>query len=120
MKTSLLRMLGMVFLFALLLGALIATAGWFFGWRTTTPFSNAFFVVGAILITIGVLSVAGGFSMRSDFKVLYSQSAGSMDINERNQRWLSDITQGYSSFIFLLLTGLLLIAAAVMLGSIFA
>jgi len=119
MKSSFWRLLANTLLLAFVIGLVIACAGWLFGWNTPVQYSNGFFGVGGILVVIGILSVMGGFGARADSHMLFSQSAGSMDINERNQRLVSDMTQGYQAFIFLFMLGGLLIALAVLTANIF-
>jgi hypothetical protein len=100
MKKSVLRLLATTLIFAIIIGAIVACIGWLLRWHSTTQFSNAMFWSGAILIGFGLLSVMGGYLNRSSFGVLYSQSAGDMSMRERTQRWVTDATQGYSTFIF--------------------
>jgi hypothetical protein len=57
--------------------------------------------------------------MRSDFKMLYSQSAGDMNTLERSRLWIADMTQGYGLFLFLLIPGIFLIGLAVLVPNIF-
>jgi uncharacterized membrane-anchored protein len=101
------------------IGLVTAGIGRLLHWNSTTQFSNAFFGAGAGLIVIGVLSVMGGFGMRSDFKTLYSQSAGDMNTLERSKRWIADMTQGYNLFLFLFLPGVFLIGLAVLVPNVF-
>jgi hypothetical protein len=119
MKKSIPRLLLFTLLIAVLLGALVSLIGLLLGWRTGTQYSNGLFLVGAIVIIVGIFSVLGGFGMRSDFKVLYSQSASSMNIADRSRRWISDTTQGYSAYIFMLLSGGFLFAFSVLVGVVF-
>jgi len=119
MKTSFWRLLANTLLLALVIGLVVACAGWLLGWKASVQYSNGFFGVGGILIVIGILSVMGGFGGRADSHMLFSQSAGSMDINERNQRLVSDMTQGYQAFIFLFLLGGFLVALAVLTANVF-
>jgi hypothetical protein len=116
MKKSILQLVGKTLALAILIGVLAGCVGWLLGWKTSTQFSNGLFLPGMLLIGLGILSVVGGYGMRSDFHVVYSQSAGSMNIQERTQRWMADMTQGYSVFIFLLLSGGFLIGFAVLVG----
>ena len=116
MKKSFLRLVGTTLLLALLIGIIVASIGWLLGWKTTTQFSNGLFLLGGILVVLGILSVMGGYGMRSDFHVVYSQSAGEMNIAERGRRWAADMTQGYSAFLFLFLSGGFLIGLAVLVG----
>jgi hypothetical protein len=117
--TRILRFLAIAFVLACLVGLLTGLIGWLLHWDSTTQYSNGFFGAGAILIVIGLLSVMGGFGMRSDFKMLYSQSAGDMNTFERSKRWIADITQGYGFFGFLFLSGILLIAVAILIPALF-
>ena len=119
MKKSFLRLLGTTLLLALIIGILVASIGWFLGWKTSTQFSNALFFPGGICIVMGIFSILGGTSMRSHFGVQYSQSAGDMSIGDRTKRWVADMNQGYGAFIFLFLTGGFLISLAVLIGIIF-
>jgi len=114
-----LRLLAISFALACVIGLVTLLIGWLLHWNSTTQFSNGFFGAGAILIVFGLLSVFGGFGMRSDFKMLYSQSAGDMNTLERSKRWIADMSQGYGLFLFLLLPGIFLIGLAVLVPNIF-
>ena len=94
----------------------ILLIGYFLHWDNPVKYSNTFFWAGAILIVIGVFSVTGGFEQRGNFGMTYAQSAGDANIAERNLRMAADITQRYGSMIFLVVTGLLLIGVAVLIG----
>ena len=119
MKKSIPRLILATLLLALLLCIIVLLIGVLLGWKTGTLYSNGLFLVGSIAIILGIFSVLGGFGMRSDFHVIYSQSAGAMSQKERTQRWVADMTQGYSAYIFLLLTGVFLIGLAVFVGMAF-
>ncbi len=114
-----LRLLAITFVIACVIGLITGGIGWLLHWNSTTQFSNGFFGAGAILIVIGILSVVGGFGMRSDFKMLYSQSAGDMNTLERSKRWIADMAQGYGLFLFLLLPGIILIGVSILVPNIF-
>ena len=119
MKNPFLRLIAWALLLSLLIGLLVSGAGWMLGWHTSAQFSNGFFWSGGILIILGVLSVAGGYSMRSNFNVVYSQSAGDMNLGERTKRWVADMSQGYNTLIFLTLAGGVLVVLAILVGSTF-
>ncbi len=119
MKKSILRLIGNTLLVATGIGLFITCIGLAIGWRTSTQFSNAFFWLGGILIVVGLLTILGGYGIRSDFGVVYSQSAGDMNVTERAQRWAADMTQGYGTFLFLFVTGGFLIGLSVLVGTIF-
>jgi hypothetical protein len=111
-----LKLAGNALAVAIILGLLVSSIGWIFGWRTPVTFSNGMFFSGAALIVLGILSVMGGYSMRSDFKVLYSQSAGDMSLGDRTRRWVADMTQGYRLLVLMTVAGLLLVGAAILIG----
>lgn len=94
----------------------VLLVGYLLHWTEPVNYSNGFFTAGAILIVLGVYSVAGGFAQRANFGMTYAESAGQANIAERNQRTAADLTQRYGSMIFLGVTGLLLILIAVGIG----
>lgn len=102
-----------------IISVMLVVAGLLLSWKTTIQFSNAFFWAGAILIVFGVLSIFGGYGMRSDFGVVYSQSAGDMNILERTKQWITDTEQSYSIYILLLISGGILMLLSVLIGEIF-
>ena len=98
---------------------LLVVMGLLLKWKSTIQFSNAFFWAGAILVIFGVLSIFGGYGMRSNFGVIYSQSAGDMNILERTKQWIADTEQSYSIYILLLFSGIILMLLSVLIGEIF-
>jgi hypothetical protein len=86
------------------------------GWNTLTQFSNGFFGAGMSLIVIGILSAAGGFAQRADFKMTYSASAGSASLAERTQRMVADAQQGYGFLILMASAGVVLIIVSILIG----
>jgi len=98
---------------------LLVVMGLLLKWKSTIQFSNAFFWAGAILVIFGVLSIFGGYGMRSNFGVIYSQSAGDMNIVERTKQWIADTEQSYSIYILLLFSGVVLMLLSVLIGEIF-
>ena len=98
---------------------LLVVMGLLLKWKSTIQFSNAFFWGGAILVVFGVLSIFGGYGMRSNFGVIYSQSAGDMNILERTKQWIADTEQSYSIYILLLFSGVVLMLLSVLIGEIF-
>ncbi len=89
------------------------------GWKSAVLFSNGFFWAGAILIIFGVLSVFGGYGLRADFGVVYSQSAGDMNILERTKLWIADTHQSYGIYLLLLLAGVILILISILVANLF-
>jgi hypothetical protein len=86
-------------------------------WDSPVKFSNGFFWAGTILITLGVLSVLGGFGLRGRFDMQYAQSAGDMSLAERTKRWLADMIQGYNMLALFLLLGTLTVGISILVGS---
>jgi hypothetical protein len=116
-STHLLRLAGRILGTTLAVSLLILLIGFILYWDSPIKFSNAFFTGGVILIVLGVLSVAGGFAQRANFGITYAESAGQANLAERGQRIAADITQRYGVMIFLLVTGLLLIGIAILIGN---
>ena len=98
---------------------LLVLAGLLLGWKTGVQFSNGFFWAGALLIIFGVLTIFGGYSMRSDFGVVYSQSAGDANILERTKQWIADTEQSYSFYVVLLISGAILMLLSVLIDLVF-
>ena len=101
--------------FALLLGALVSGIGWLSGWRTAGSFSNGLSTTGAVLVVLGILSLMGGYRMRSNLRVPNSPPAGNPGLGDRTRQWASDATQGYRLLVLLFVAGLLLIGASILI-----
>lgn len=108
-----LRLTGKIFGTTTLISIAVLLLGCLLHWSQPAEYSNGFFIVGAILIVLGVYFVAGGFVQRADFKITYTESAGQANLAERGQSMASDITQRYGTMIFLSATGSLLILIAI-------
>lgn len=113
-----LRLAGKILGTTILIAIVILVLGYLLKWAAV-QYSNGFFVAGAILIVMGVLSVASGFFQRADFHLVYAETAGDANLAERGQRMAEDITQRYGNMIFLLATGGLLILISVGIGNYF-
>jgi len=111
-----LRLAGKILGATALISLVVLAIGYFLHWNGPVKFSNGFFASGAILIVLGVLSITGGFAQRSNFGMLYAESAGQMNSAERAQRMAADITQRYGTLIFLVVTGLLLVGISTIVG----
>lgn len=114
-----LRLAGKILGTTALVSLAVFLAGYLLHWSQPVQYSNGFFIAGAILIVMGIFTVAGGFAQRADFDIIYAETAGQANIAERNQRMAADITQRYGSMIFLVATGLLLILIAMGIGRFF-
>lgn len=112
-----LRLAGNILGVTAAISLVVLLLGTFLHWNDLVKFSNGFFAAGAIFVVLGVLSVTGGLTQRSNFGIVYSESAGQANLAERNQRMAADITQRYGALIFLVTTGLLLIGISVAIGS---
>jgi len=110
MKNPISRILIRSVIFTLLAGGVIVIIGLTAGWKTYTQFSDGFFWVGAILISMGLLSVMGGYYTASSTQ--YSESMSRLDSAERARRWVEDAVQSHKAFVFLGLSGLMLLGLA--------
>ena len=117
-SVQLLRLFGKTLGATALISVGVLITGFLLQWNEPVKFSNAFFAAGAVVIGLGIMSVAGGFAQRADFRMTYAETAGDANIAERNQRVAADITQRYGSMILLMTTGILLIVISVVIGEI--
>jgi len=112
---KILRLLATTFSAAWIIGIFTSLIFWAMGWTSAMQFSDGLFTVGAFLVILGIMSVIGGYEMRANFGVIYSQSAGDMNTLERSKLWVADTLQSYSTLVLLVLTGLYLIGFAVLI-----
>jgi hypothetical protein len=117
--SSVLRLVGTILGFTLLASLIVVIMGLALQWKTPVQFSNGFFVAGAIVIVLGVFSVAGGFGQRANFSITYAETAGQASLAERTQRMMGDINQRYGALILMAVTGLLLIAISIAIPQLF-
>jgi hypothetical protein len=113
------NLFGRIVLITIALGVLAFGIGWVIGWRTSIQYSNAYFVIGAILIGIGTLSVAGGFMFRGNYRLNYAQSAGILNNSERTNQNVSNASSTYSTLIIFTLSGLILILLSIGIDRLF-
>jgi len=97
----------------------IAGVGWIIGWRTTTQFSNGFFLVGAAAAVFGAYSTLGGFGMRANPGVNVARTASPASLEERNRQSLKDKIATENFAIVMVVVGLLLIGVAVLIPNLF-
>jgi hypothetical protein len=102
------RILISAILFSLISGIIVAIIGLKLVWKTSTQFSDGFFWAGAIIISLGLLSILGRVSQGTISEKRYRQSADHLDMAERSRQWASDISRGYNILAFLGTSGLLL------------
>ena len=122
MKSSILRVLIVAFLFSLISSIVVVIIGLKLKWQTSTQFSDGFFWAGAIIISIGFVNLLGMSSQRTVSGLPYSQSAVHLDATERFNIWSADILRGYNLLAFLLISGLLLFGLsglAILIGNMF-
>jgi hypothetical protein len=112
MKKPILRILTSAILLALVSGIVVAIIGLVLGWKTSTQFSDGFFIAGVILIAIGFVNIMGRLSQPTDPRMEYSQSAVDLDMAERTKIWAADVLHGNHLLAFLGTSGLLLFGLA--------
>jgi hypothetical protein len=114
-KKLLLTILGLTVAVSLLLIVIGLISAWH-----SMQFSNGFFIAGCLFGMFGLLSVVGNLRARSNFGIVYGQSASDMNLAERTKQWMADINQGYNAMIVLVATAALLIGVAVLIDKLFA
>jgi hypothetical protein len=104
-QNPVLRILLGAVLFSLIFGAVVVGIGLLLKWKTSTQFSDGFFLAGMLMIGIGLVTAMG----RSRQGVgSYSQTVPSMNGDERFMSWVDDTLRTYNALAFLGLSGLLL------------
>jgi hypothetical protein len=111
MKIKILRFLIIVVLITLFSGILVSIIGLTSGWKTSTQFSNGFFLAGAILIVIGFLSIMGMHEQEGNSGLQYSQ-VNHLDRDQGFKLWSADIARGNNLLALLGTSGLLLFGLA--------
>jgi hypothetical protein len=109
MKNTLLRILVRALLFSLIAGFVVLVIGLMLGWKTSTQFSDAFFLAGIIMVAIAFVNAMGRLNQPD---IPYSQSALHLDRDERFKLWTADTLHGYNVLAFLGISGLLLFGMA--------
>lgn len=120
MKNPIRRLLMWALLFSLAVGSVVLIIGLTHGWKTYIQFSDGFFLAGAGLISLGLLSTMGGYYTASGTQ--YSESMSRLESAERSRRWTEDAVQNHRIFVFLGLSGLVLLGLsglAILIGRMF-
>jgi hypothetical protein len=100
----------------LIIALLVAGWSWITKDSSAVSLSNRFFIGGAISILISLASGMGNWQNRSDWRQMLAQSATQPNLNERNQRMISDILQVYTLALIMIPAGFISILIAIMLG----
>jgi hypothetical protein len=111
-----LKLAGIILAATLVVSLIVLIIGWVNRWNEPAQFSNAFFIAGALLTGLGVLSVSGGFAQRGNFNLTYAESAGQDNISQRTQRMMGEINQRYGTMTLLGITGILLMVISVVIA----
>ena len=103
MKNAILRILIGAILVSLLAGIVVSIIGLVLGWKTSTQFSNGFFWVGVISISIGFVSFQGYSQRFTGWPPVH------LDPAERAKLWAADTFRGKSLMAFFGVAGMLLL-----------
>ena len=113
MNTKIQHILISAIVLSLTTGVVVTIIGLGRGWTTSTQFSNGFFWAGAIMISLGLVSVmGGGQSERTLSELQNGQSAVHPEDATRFRIWAADILHGNNVLAFLGIAGLLLLGLA--------
>jgi hypothetical protein len=115
-KSPFLRLVGIALVLTMLISLIVLGFGLIKQWDQPVEFSNGFFIAGAIVIVLGVFSVAGGFAQRANFPIVYAETATQASLSERTQRMMADINQRYGLIVLFGAVGILLIAISIAIG----
>ena len=109
MKNTILIILIRAILVSLIIGIVVAAIGLILRWKTSAQFSDAFFLVGILLVAIAFVNAMGRLNQPN---IPYSQSALPSDRDERFKLWTADTLHGYNILAFLGISSLLLFGMA--------
>jgi hypothetical protein len=109
MKNTILRILIGAIRVSLISGFVVSVIGLMLRWKTSTQFSDGFFLAGIIMVAIAFVNAMGRVNQPN---ITYSQSALSSDRDERFKLWTADTFHGYNILAFLGISGLLLFGLA--------
>ena len=116
MKNTIPRILISAILFSLISGIVVLIIGLMLGWKTSTQFSDGFFLAGGIMILIGLVQFQGYSRRTIDGPSPY------LDPAESSKIWAADTFHGKNLMAFLGISGLLLFGLsflAILVGRLF-
>jgi hypothetical protein len=113
MKNTILRILIGAILFSLISGIVVSIIGLMRGWKTSTQFSDGFFWAGAIMISIGFISLLGYSQRTVDWPPVHVHTA------DRAKLWAADIFHGRILMAVFGISGLLLLGVSFLVSSLF-
>ncbi|MBV6395464.1 MAG: hypothetical protein HFACDABA_01040 [Anaerolineales bacterium] len=97
----------------------VTALGWLVGWRTSTQFSNGFFILGAALAVFGAYSALSASKTRGKSGMSDAQSDNNASADGRNKRILADLAQGINTAYITTGIGLMLIVASILIPILF-
>ncbi len=121
MKNQILRVLIRAILLSLFAGIVVTIAGFVLEWKTSTQFSDGFFLAGGILCVIGFLNFYGMINQDARAGRQYSP-VNNLDEDEGYRLWTADTLRGYNLLALLGTSGLLLFGMsglAILIGNMF-
>jgi hypothetical protein len=113
MKNTILRILISAILLSLISGIVVSIIGLILGWKTTTQFSDGFFLAGVIMISIGFISFQGYRQRTTDRLPLY------LDPAKLSNFWDADTFRGKNIMVLFGISGLLLFGFSFLISMLF-
>jgi hypothetical protein len=113
MRNTILRILIGIIFFSFVSGVVVSIIGLMHGWKTSTQFSDALFWAGAIMISIGFISLVGYSQRAVDWPPVHSDPA------DRAKLWAADIFHGKILTAVFGISGLLLFGLSILVLRLF-
>lgn len=113
MRNTILRMMISIIFLSLISGVVVAIIGLILGWKTSTQFSNGFFLGGAIMIIFGFVSFQGYRQRVTNWPPVH------VNPDERSNLWAADTFRGQNLMITFGISGLLLIGMSLLVLRLF-
>lgn len=119
-RAKLFRLFVTSFGVACVIGLIVAYIGSMgLDWNSRIQFSNGFFYASVVVAAIGYYNYRNEQKIQHEINMLYSQTAGSMDISERRKLWSTDEKNSYKAFFYLILVSAYLFGFAIIIWNIF-
>jgi len=111
------KMCGKAVLLTAAIAAIIAATGYANKWNASLPYSNAFFIAGALMIIAGASSRYVSYQLSGRDRTIGAESLRDMSSGERAQ-YILDVSSPMSTAILGILTGVFLILISAILAGI--
>jgi hypothetical protein len=117
--STLLRFFVLYLIVEVVIFGAVAVIGLISGWNTTTEYCNGLFLVGAVVIVLGLARAHGVNAAERDFKVQYAATVGSEGSANRIRRMAQESALGFGTSARMALYGITPIIVSIIILAVF-